>query len=366
MSGIISRAQWGAQHRAGFGARPVGSLDKWLHHSVTSAPGETASLEQDIASVRNLENIGQSRFGGGISYTFIIARSGRIFEGHGVSRVGAHTSGRNTTSAGICLVGNYEVQDMTPAQVNAIAWLLQHGVAQGWWRLATLTGGHRNVKSTACPGAKAYAQIPHINSVATGGAPTAPTPGPATPAPSTGQRTLFYGARGADVATMQRAVGVSADGIFGPATLRAVKAFQARHGLSADGIVGVDTWARINSAAPAPAPAPAGPRKAADGQLWVDEDGILGPATIARWQQIMGTPIDGVISRPKSTLIGAVQRHLLARGISVGVAGADSELGPGTIRGLQTYLGTPVDGVISSPKSTMVVELQKRLNAARF
>src|SRR5690606_35570014 len=125
-----------------------------------------------------------------------------------ISRVGAHTTGRNTTSAGICLVGNYENEEVTEAQVAAIAWLLQHGVAQGWWRLATLTGGHRNVKQTACPGAKAYAKIPYINSVATGGAVASPAPNLPSPpsAPSTGQRTLFYGARGEDVRTVQRAL----------------------------------------------------------------------------------------------------------------------------------------------------------------
>ncbi|MFS0560151.1 N-acetylmuramoyl-L-alanine amidase [Terribacillus sp. 179-K 1B1 HS] len=50
------------------------------------------------------------------------------------------------------------------------------------------------------------------------------------------------GSRGKDVERIQRAVKVKADGIFGSGTEAAVKAYQKRKGLSADGIVGPDTW----------------------------------------------------------------------------------------------------------------------------
>jgi hypothetical protein len=46
------------------------------------------------------------------------------------------------------------------------------------------------------------------------------------------------GDRGPAVVRIQRRLHITADGVFGPATLRAVKRFQRRRGLAVDGVVG--------------------------------------------------------------------------------------------------------------------------------
>lgn len=57
--------------------------------------------------------------------------------------------------------------------------------------------------------------------------------------------TLKLGSRGAEVKTLQQKLNLKADGIFGPATDKAVKEFQKANGLTVDGIVGKNTWNKL-------------------------------------------------------------------------------------------------------------------------
>lgn len=103
-------------------------------------------------------------------------------------------------------------------------------------------------------------------------------------------------------------------------------------------------------------------------------DGIIGAATVRRWQSVMGTTVDGVVSnqlnvtyRPalfavnhnepygQSQLVRAVQSVV---GVTV-----DGLLGPETIKAIQRRLGVAVDGVLGRETAKA---LQRRLNEGRF
>ena len=70
-------------------------------------------------------------------------------------------------------------------------------------------------------------------------------PASAPKSKSSGVRTLRKGMKGDDVAKMQKAIGVGADGDFGFGTLTAVKKWQKLNGLTADGIVGPATQSKM-------------------------------------------------------------------------------------------------------------------------
>lgn len=56
---------------------------------------------------------------------------------------------------------------------------------------------------------------------------------------------LKVGSHNDDVKKVQAFLGLTADGIFGPGTEKAVKAWQSTHNLVADGLVGAGTWSKM-------------------------------------------------------------------------------------------------------------------------
>lgn len=257
MSALITRSAWGARHPGGWADRrrtlpiraagPGGGV--WLHHTVTAAPPPGATLAQDVAAVRTLENIGQQRFGGGISYTFVVTPSGRLFAGHLIERKGAHTVGHNLAGASIALIGNYERTAPTDAAVRAVAACLRLMVARGWLDTPRLRGGHRDApgSATACPGDRAHALIGQINTLAAGSAPApAPPPPRPRPIPDPAVRTLQR-----RLNTLGDLYGLAApldvDGLTGPRTRAAVTAYQRAAGITADGIAGPITTRHLEN-----------------------------------------------------------------------------------------------------------------------
>jgi peptidoglycan hydrolase-like protein with peptidoglycan-binding domain len=120
----------------------------------------------------------------------------------------------------------------------------------------------------------------------------------------TSEAALKRGSRGPAVAKVQRWLGLKGDGVFGPATRRAVRRFQRRHGLTADGVVGPATWRalRRSHGARRPASTRGLSRRALVRRLQrsvgVTADGVFGPATaraVRRFQRRHGLAVDGVV-----------------------------------------------------------------------
>jgi hypothetical protein len=120
--------------------------------------------------------------------------------------------------------------------------------------------------------------------------------------PAVALPTLERGDRGRSVASLQRALHIGADGVFGAGTARAVRRFQRRHGLRADGVVGPATWRALRRAIHGRPSAARGGRsvhvRALQRRLGVTADGVFGPATeaaVRRFQRGHGLAADGVV-----------------------------------------------------------------------
>jgi len=110
---------------------------------------------------------------------------------------------------------------------------------------------------------------------------------------------LRRGLRGEPVRRLQAKLGVEADGIFGPATEKALREYQGAHGLAVDGLAGPETFAQMGL--PELILLQVGSRgplvKRLQKTLGVADDGIFGPGTkkaLEKFQQDHGLTADGL------------------------------------------------------------------------
>jgi len=67
----------------------------------------------------------KSSLGHFIGYHYFIDKTGKVTQGRVDTETGAHTIGKNNSSIGICLAGNFDVTDPSDAQVAALKKLLK-------------------------------------------------------------------------------------------------------------------------------------------------------------------------------------------------------------------------------------------------
>lgn len=144
-----------------------------VHHTAMAVGSEKRSGEERM---RALYQYHANTLGwGDVGYHYVIDESGHIYEGKagGKNVIGGHAYCNNTGTIGIAMMGNFEREQPTQAQVHALQWLLQD-LGQTYQldlqHAATFHGTtfpapvvrHRDVLSTACPGyylASAFAQV---------------------------------------------------------------------------------------------------------------------------------------------------------------------------------------------------------------
>jgi peptidoglycan hydrolase-like protein with peptidoglycan-binding domain len=234
------------------------------------------------------------------------------------------------------------------------------------------------------------------------------TPGAPNPEPPTTTEhniVLSVESEGRQVELLQQAVGaIKVDGIFGPETEEAVRAFQASRGLTVDGIVGPTTSAALRGQAPAKASLAAVPRDVAavaspegtsepsgvhavarlQAALQLQADGDFGPETeaaIRRLQARHGLTVDGVVGPATWGMIGVSGEETLtppasalphprhhsegatvtpARSTGAADAGEAVAGGGDAVKRLQAALHLQADGTFGPETEAAIRRLQAR------
>lgn len=99
----------------------------------------------------------------GIGYHYLIRKDGTIERGRPRDTVGAHCYGENWHSVGVNIVGNFETNEPTAAQIDAAERLVAvlcrlYGLRPSGETIK----GHCDFNATACPGENLYAMLPDV------------------------------------------------------------------------------------------------------------------------------------------------------------------------------------------------------------
>ncbi|KAJ3643927.1 hypothetical protein Zmor_026608 [Zophobas morio] len=162
---IISKKRWDARTalEVDYVIIPIDNVV--VHHTVTSS----CDYEDDCASLlRNIQNFHMEELEfHDIGYNFMVGGDGRIYEGAGWHKVGAHTRGYNTRSLGLAFIGNFTTQLPSKKQLQCAKDFLKCGVVLGELSKEYKLFAARQVSSTASPGLKLYRELqnwPHFTS----------------------------------------------------------------------------------------------------------------------------------------------------------------------------------------------------------
>lgn len=133
-----------------------------LHHTEGHQTRALARSMQEIFFIQEFHM--QGRGWNDIAYHFLIDAAGNIFEGRPEGVVGSHTLNENTNNIGIAMLGAYHPPKNDPVtneQLAAFVWVARYLQARYAIGASTLKG-HRDYKSTDCPGDALYALLPQL------------------------------------------------------------------------------------------------------------------------------------------------------------------------------------------------------------
>lgn len=271
---IVSRSKWGARPWNGTpGHVSLSQRREFFIHYDGGHPVSRTGNAVPQAIDRQHQNQGWA----GIGYNFVVDQNGRIYEGRGWTKQGAHCPGHNVSGIGVQIaIGGS--QEPSSKALSAARALYEEACRKTGRRLSMK--GHRDGFATACPGPKLYAWVQ--DGMPAGDYKPQSGGGSSHPARYTktiGGKEYGYGAKGSHVTEVDRALirlgfdkhhdgnGYQAGPNWTDYTTENYSDYQKSlgyRGADADGVPGVESLARLldsKASKPADSPKPKPPSR---------------------------------------------------------------------------------------------------------
>jgi hypothetical protein len=172
---VNARSDWGARTtRCSSG---LGSPYRMSIHHTETPTSDSVSPQARLRSIQNYHM--NTRGWCDIGYHYLMSRDGRLWQGRAGHLMGAHTGGANSGNIGIAVMGSHGSTAITSEQTDKVAGLIR-GLADdnGISIDRNAIKGHRQYKSTSCPGNVLYGQLDDIVDAAQGTSTPPPPPPP--------------------------------------------------------------------------------------------------------------------------------------------------------------------------------------------
>ncbi|XP_052082624.1 peptidoglycan recognition protein-like [Mytilus californianus] len=153
---IVSRDSWGARRPVKVSNIPNPVPYFFIHHTAGRECHSFVQCTNLMKEIQNYHMDDPHRQYYDIGYSFLVGQDGRLYEGRGFRREGAHTKHYNTVGLATSFIGNFMdhlPNNQSQAEVKA---LIQCGVYNNYISKNYRLYGHRDIGTTASPGTAFY------------------------------------------------------------------------------------------------------------------------------------------------------------------------------------------------------------------
>lgn len=155
---LFRRDEWNGGNGKAWRMRGIGTIDRLTIHHAGGSENTYAEKQDVIVSLRNILEAHRSRGYGDVGYHLIIDYAGSVWEGRSLAYEGAHVNEQNERNIGVMLLGNFEIQEPSSAQISSMKRLV--AILRKKYRIKQhRLYGHRDLGPSVCPGKNLYVYV---------------------------------------------------------------------------------------------------------------------------------------------------------------------------------------------------------------